>query len=614
MKTHFIIVLLFLPIVAFNQGTPDSNAYQVLEKGEEWIFNESTDSAIVFSKKMLSNKHSSISDRSQAYFVLGKAYFEDELPEIALNNFNSCILLAQKIKDERLTLRALVAISACMGDKFPPEIDSSILYATKAQDLAIKLQDTLSLAKIYSNLVNIYNSKEDYKKSIEYSNLFDAILNSIEGREKERGVNLYARGNTLMQLYLLENNRNYLEDSRKSFENAIRLYQKSNKPRYEAHARNALADCLLYFEDLPQAEQEAKLSISLAESISDTLAAIDGYYTLANVYEMSLETKKLIRVLEKLKGLLEGNNHLSDEETEEIDQQFAREKARKSLPYLTSRIEVGKGKLENEQNILIGSIIIFLLSVFSLGFYLKTRRQKKLFQEKLKLLTQSREIEYFKARLEGEEEGRHRIAQRIHDGVGGLFISTKWNLESALDELPQAENKIAQRLKENLRLQEHSYLELRRVMYELEKSDLPWWEQLDQFCQQMSKNQKTNIDFYTYNLEELDTEPIGEEIRFIVQELVTNALKHAKATQIDVQICLIEKELDIIVEDNGQGYDPNTVTKGIGSKSMEARVSKLGGSLSLETGKGKGTISFVHIPVQNLSPMERKANVYPSVN
>jgi len=211
------------------------------------------------------------------------------------------------------------------------------------------------------------------------------------------------------------------------------------------------------------------------------------------------------------------------------------------------------------------SSIIFVISLLAATIFfiqrIKLSKQKrilaeqkqKIVEEEIKGLLQTQQIEFMRAQSEGEEIGRHRIARQIHDGVGGLLVSAKWNLESALEELPKKESKVISRLNENLRLQEMSYKELRRVVYELEREDVPWWEDLQKFYQRVSEQTQTKIQFYNYNLDRRLGGTFGEECRYIVQEVITNAIKHAKPTEITVYINLIDDVLGIIVEDDGAG-------------------------------------------------------------
>jgi len=122
------------------------------------------------------------------------------------------------------------------------------------------------------------------------------------------------------------------------------------------------------------------------------------------------------------------------------------------------------------------------------------------------------------------------------------------------------------------------------------------------------------VRFHTYNLDKKVRGNIGKEARLIVQELITNALKHSKANEISVQINQIDGVLGIIIEDNGIGFDSDNIIKGVGLMSIEERCSKLGGSVIFETGQGKGTTVFIDIPVDDKNNLKENPLLYAGAN
>ena len=87
----------------------------------------------------------------------------------------------------------------------------------------------------------------------------------------------------------------------------------------------------------------------------------------------------------------------------------------------------------------------------------------------------------------------------------------------------------------------------------------------------------------------------------IVQELIGNTLKHAKASEISIQLNEYDDSVNLMVEDDGVGFDPLKLRKeaGIGLENLKARVAKLGGTLNIDSGKGAGTTISIDIPIHN---------------
>jgi two-component system NarL family sensor kinase len=85
----------------------------------------------------------------------------------------------------------------------------------------------------------------------------------------------------------------------------------------------------------------------------------------------------------------------------------------------------------------------------------------------------------------------------------------------------------------------------------------------------------------------------------ITQELITNVIRHARASQIMVQIVFDQKQLAITVEDDGRGFEPGTIGhhKGMGLSNIKSRVAFLNGQLNVDTSAGSGTSVYIEVPV-----------------
>ncbi len=507
----------------------------------------------------------------------------------------------------------IVTLSKAFGDQPEPDLAASRKHLEETKQLAEKLGDTLALARYYIYFSNILYLSGEYESAIENNYFCESLLKNTK-YEYEKAINLCGKGNNLMELYIKNEQKEVLQSAQDAYKKAIKIFQDIKNESNEAHARNSLASSYLYSGDLIKAANEVKQSIEIGGNLQDTSVLLNGYYTLTTFYEMNANADSAIESLTKLKFFLNKTGNSS--EFAFMKEQFGNSDAKISIALINSKIDIFKKLVENQeiekekQSMLLAMISLIGGVIVMVLFLAYFRAKSKLLKEKLNTTLKTQEVEFMRARFEGEEIGRQRIARQIHDGVGGLLVSAKWNLESALEEISKKETKVAARLNENLRLQENSYKELRRVVYELEREDVPWWEDLQKFYQELDNPNKTKIRFYTYNLDKRIGGSIGEEARLMVQEIVTNALKHAKASEITVQINQINDELGIIIEDNGIGFDAERVNKGIGLQSLDERCAKLGGSISFETGKGAGTTEFVDIPLKKQSILTENPLLY----
>lgn len=158
-----------------------------------------------------------------------------------------------------------------------------------------------------------------------------------------------------------------------------------------------------------------------------------------------------------------------------------------------------------------------------------------------------------------------------------------------------------------IKLLDEAHGETRRIAHSLmpetlEKHGLV--EALRHFCQALNSPATPQIDFHEYGLTSLVLEKNKAlSLYRIVQELVNNALKHAQASAIMVQLNQHDRRLVITVEDDGKGFDPKNKpekgvnTEGVGLMNLRNRVQLLAGTLTIDTAQGKGTSVQIEVKI-----------------
>ena len=86
---------------------------------------------------------------------------------------------------------------------------------------------------------------------------------------------------------------------------------------------------------------------------------------------------------------------------------------------------------------------------------------------------------------------------------------------------------------------------------------------------------------------------------------MTNAIRHARPTKIDVLLAFSERELRLSMCDNGCGFDPNLKSSGFGLQGMAERAEDMGGQFSIQSASGKGTTISVTIPLPVPTELEK---------
>jgi signal transduction histidine kinase len=207
--------------------------------------------------------------------------------------------------------------------------------------------------------------------------------------------------------------------------------------------------------------------------------------------------------------------------------------------------------------------------------------------------------------LEGQEEERKRIAMDIHDGIGQMLTSLKYQIESIdVKESAKAEQKIAevdQLIKEVIK-------EVRRVTFNLKPTvlgDYGLQAALNVFIQEIGK--LTDIKLVYKTSGEIDRLPqkIENNIFRIIQEAINNAIKYSEADAIEVTLMETENGLMITVVDQGKGFDTKIVEArsmnietGRGFFNMYERTEYVNGHLEINSEPGKGTSVILTVPVR----------------
>lgn len=206
--------------------------------------------------------------------------------------------------------------------------------------------------------------------------------------------------------------------------------------------------------------------------------------------------------------------------------------------------------------------------------------------------------------IASQEEERKRLSREIHDGPAQMMANVlmRSNLidrtfrekgaEAALQEISD--------LKVSVR---NALSEVRRIIYDLRPmalDDLGIGPTLKKYLSTiMEYNPGVDIQFMTYNNERRISSDYEVAIFRLVQESVNNALKHGKAHQIIVKLEWLRDEINVVVKDDGKGFDTGNIREGaFGLVGMKERIDLLKGFIDITSTIGKGTVIMMKVPLQ----------------
>jgi len=209
------------------------------------------------------------------------------------------------------------------------------------------------------------------------------------------------------------------------------------------------------------------------------------------------------------------------------------------------------------------------------------------------------------SRVEAQEEERRRIAKEIHDGIGQMLTAIKFNLEILEDSVASIGD-ARERITEMKNLLDGLMREARQMSYTLMPSvldDFGLAPALQMLCEQFRKKHAIVTTFQNHGLTSRLHRLLEVSLYRIVQEALTNVLRHAAADTVTVQIIKRADRIRLIIEDNGKGMpSSSSVGHGLGFVSMRERASQFGGTLRVDSSPGEGTVVSVDVPTADLEP------------
>ncbi|QKX05551.1 tetratricopeptide repeat protein [Aquimarina sp. TRL1] len=331
------------------------------------------------------------------------------------------------------------------------------------------------------------------------------------------------------------------------------------------------------------------------------------YRNLITIYSRKKKYRTAFAMQQKKERITDSINAMQrQKEIYELEVKYRTLQGKKEIAILKKDKELRKTELFMERKVKIIAIISFVVILIPIicllvVYYQKLKTQyalsekkEEVHDQKISSLVKDQELKLIKALVKGQNIERKKIAQNLHDSLGGTLASIKLqinNLEVKDNRLPS----ILEQL-------DDAYEEVRNFSHDL----IPQKFQRDNFIQLIKEYvnnigdaSKLDVNVYTYpeeDINKLDSK-FQNEIFMILQELITNTIKHAKATRMDIEFNLLPNAVSLLFEDNGKGFLFDKQKTGIGLSNIQSRLKALSGSFHIDSMPKRGTIVNIELPV-----------------
>lgn len=253
---------------------------------------------------------------------------------------------------------------------------------------------------------------------------------------------------------------------------------------------------------------------------------------------------------------------------------------------------------------LILAILLIVLIGGSISFLLVNNSNKKrllALQEK-ELILKEQEITSINAMVEGQEKERKRVAEDLHDNLGSVLATLKLHFENL--KINREKKKINQEtlFDKTEGLIDEAYLKVRSIAHAKNAGVIAnqgLLVAIQMMAEKISSANAVQIEVVHFGLDKPIENSLEISLFRIIQELITNIIKHAEASQATIHISQYENNINIILEDNGKGMDVSQMNtqKGMGLHSIKTRITHLQGTFTIDSTPTKGTSILIDVPI-----------------
>ncbi|MFC3879034.1 tetratricopeptide repeat protein [Algoriphagus namhaensis] len=585
----------------------------------------SIDSAIFFGQRGIvqSKKLNDPVILSQMYSDLAYAWMEKgELPE-ARANYQEALSLRYQVGDSSKIYGTITNLGSVFQRDF--QSDSAMSNYLKALDYFERTGNERNADFVRNNIGVIYLEMRNYPRALE-------ILTEVAEYRKSQ-EDQYSLAMTYTNLGSIHKNMKNYPKAEEVYLEALRIFGEYEDVYYTSTTYNNLATLYNAQKKSQLAISYAKKGLDLAEEagasydfaliqsnlarsyydLGDFVQSRDYYIAALRNFELQDAEDDMASMYLLMSPVYAALNMPDSaafytEEYINLNKKLAEQEIQQLTTDLETRYQTEKKDAEIAQQraqirnrtIQLGGSLVLALILGVVGYLLYSQQKLKNRQ-----LYQEAELKAALVRIETQnklQEQRELISRDLHDNIGAqltFIISAIENLkyfDPIKEQLTQRYDTIANFTKQTI-------TELRDTIWAMNAGQINW----EQLSTRMSDYmQRADQSGTSVNFSFFGTESLPKDLRFassdgiqvyrILQEAVQNAMKHAKAQSIQVQISASDDTIHLMIKDDGRGFDFSEESLGNGLSNMRKRAEILGGQIEIESAIEKGTMVKLSLP------------------
>ena len=526
-----------------------------------------------------------------AFRLQGQVYLRLEDYRRALDAFHASLDYFKNVLEEN-TMYIYRDISNIYS--YQDNLDKALEYSQLAAEVSLKLRDTISRISAAIHLSTLYIQKKDLQKSLQAIEPLWSYM--PDPKELNLTYAFYRNlGNIAKHQGSISRAYNYLDS-------ALIYAEKSTHAISINEVLFAQSDLLLQDHKVSEAKRKLMRAVALSEKVSNKLDMHTALVLLAKCYAMegnpSLAYETVKKAMAYKDSILKESiiKHLN---ALEVNHQNAQKvKTIESLK-TDNALKQAKINYQGKLTLLLGILVMSLLSIMFLSFHFY-RQRRKLYQQSLEDLEKSKQIHAINAMVQGQEEERKRLAQELHDSLGGMLSGVKLSMINMKEDLimnPEVQSKF----EKALGLMDLSIQELRHVAHNMMPAalvKLGLKDAIQDYCQSVGVTGIPKVQFQITGETRILPDTANINVYRIIQELVNNSIRHAMASYVLVQLHFDATQIEITVEDDGKGFNVLVDAKGgMGLDNVKKRVDYFKGTLDIQSSTLQGTSVYIQLPI-----------------
>lgn len=523
------------------------------------------------------------------YSALGNLYRERGEYENAQINLMEALNIAESEKDSF----SITTIYAELGDIYAAQNiwDVSEDYYNKAIKIARFKSSRFMEANCFRKLGNITQLQDKETEAIHY---FESALTLYTELNNKASI-----AEVLVHLSQLYKNESELEKARTLLQESLKSSVQTRDVMSQLSSQLALAEVEIKLGNSSKGISYAEDCLSAFDKMDDKENLGRAYFLLSKAYTGRGNYKKALEYHQEFTAIKDSLQSIDRAEAvQKYDLLVTTKKKDEEISQQNEQLRNQELELLRKNNqLLLLAGGLGLLALLALLLFFIYNKNKQLNQQRIQVLKKDQEAQRLKAIIEGEEKERKRFARELHDGLGAVLGTVKMQISSIRHKFPVVESSDTYQKAESLI--DDACKTVREVSHDLmphvlEQQGL--FPAIDEMCQNMVNHHSIQLDFIPFGDENDLSDVLKITIYRIVQELLKNIAKHAKAKEVIVQLTIEDGEVMLIVEDDGKGFDASKIKKGIGLDNIQSRTAYLDGTFEIDSVIDQGSTFTIQFP------------------